>query len=354
MKIHFIVSSLKGGGAQRVLILLANYFDKQGIDVTIITFYEHEVFSANSTVKRVRLHDGRIKNHTIRCIKNLVSYYYKKKRRPDILMPFMTQTNFTGILLGKIYGIKVVSAEHNNHVRKTDFIGKITRKYMYRISDALTVLTPFDEKHYKEHNVNVYTMPNPCTFEVYNETQRNREKIILAVGDLDRYHHKGFDNLIPLIAPVLKKNADWKLKFVGGGDDGAQFLKDLAKEHNVEDQIIFEGYSTEVAKLMSDSEIFVMSSRTEGLPMVLLEAFARRTACISFDCVTGPSYIIDHNKNGLLIEDQNFGAMAEQLDMLMNDAELRIKLTNKGASSLDRFKIDAIYNNYLNIFEAIK
>lgn len=353
MKIDFLVNSLVAGGAERVLILLANYFDEQGNDVTIITFNEPEVFSANPTVKRVRLHDGGIKNHTVRSIKNLLSYYKDKSKRPNILMPFMTRTNFMGIILGKIYGIKVVSAEHNNHVRETDFFGRITRKYLYRISDALTVLTTFDEKHYKQLGVNVHIMPNPCTFEVCNETERNREKIILAVGDLNRYHHKGFDNLVPLIAPVLKKNPDWKLKFVGGGDDGTQLLKNLAKTHNVENRIIFEGYSTEVARIMSESEIYVMSSRTEGLPLVLIEAFACRTACISFDCVTGPSDIIDHNKNGLLIRDQNFDEMAEQLDILMNDPGLRIKLANEGVNSLDRYKIDAIYNRYLTIFNTI-
>lgn len=353
MKIDFLVNSLVAGGAERVLILLANYFDEQGNDVTIITFNDPEVFSANVSVKRVKLHNGGIKNHTLRSIKNLLSYYNNKEFRPDVLMPFMTRTNFMGIVLGKLYGIKVVCAEHNNHVRETDFIGRFTRKYLYRISDALTVLTTFDEKHYKQLGVNVHIMPNPCTFEIYNETQRNREKIILAVGDLNRYHHKGFDNLVPLIAPILKKNLDWKLKFVGGGDDGTKLLKDLATAHKVENQIIFEGYSTEVDKIMSDSEIYVMSSRTEGLPMVLLEAFARRTACISFDCVTGPSDIIDPNKNGLLIADQNFDQMAKQLDILMNDQELRIKLTDEGVNSLDRYKIGAIYNRYLTIFNAI-
>lgn len=353
MKIDFVVSSLVAGGAERVLILLANHFDKKGHDVTIITFNEPEVFSANPSVKRIRLHDGKIKNHTIRSIINLYKFYSEKKNRPDILMPFMTQTNFIGALIGKLRGIKVVSAEHNNHLRETDFIGKLARKYMYRKSDALTVLTKFDEQHYKSKGVNVYVMPNPCTFDIYNEIERNRKKIILAVGDLNRYHHKGFDNLIMLISPVLKKNKDWKLKLVGGGDEGTKFLKELAKEHQIEDQVIFEGYSTKVSEIMTESEIYVLSSRTEGLPMVILEAFARGTACIAFDCVTGPSDIINPDKNGILIEDQNFNAMADGLDKLINNLELRIKLTSEAVNSLDRYKMDAVYNNYLNIFENI-
>ena len=353
MKIDFVVNSLVAGGAERVLILLANHFDNKGHDVTIITFNEPEVFSANPTVKRIKLHDGKIKNHTIRSIINLYQIYSDKKNRPDILMPFMTQTNFIGALIGKLRGIKVVSAEHNNHLRKTDFIGKLARKYMYSKSDALTVLTKFDEEYYKSKGVNAYIMPNPCTFDIYKETERNRKKIILAVGDLNRYHHKGFDNLIPLIAPVLKKNIDWKLKLVGGGDEGTKLLKNLTKEHEIEDQVIFEGYSTKVSEIMTESEIYVLSSRTEGLPMVILEAFARGAACIAFDCVTGPSDIIDSNKNGILIEDQNFQAMSEGLDKLINNPLLRIKLANEGVKSLEKYNIDTIYNNYLNIFKNI-
>jgi glycosyltransferase involved in cell wall biosynthesis len=353
MKIDFVVNSLLAGGAQRVLILLANEFDKKDHDVTIITFNEPEVFSANSTVRRIKLHDGKLKNHTLRSIKNLYKLYSDKKHRPDILMPFMTQTNFIGALIGKLRGIKVVSAEHNNHLRETDFVGYLTRKYMYRISDALTVLTKFDEEYYKNKGVNAHIMPNPCTFDIYKETERNRKKIILAVGDLNRYHHKGFDNLIPIIAPVLKKNSEWKLKLVGSGDEGTKLLKNLSKKYHIEGQVIFEGYSTEVAKLMSESEIYVLSSRTEGLPMVILEAFARGTTCIAFDCVTGPSDIIEPNKNGVLIENQNFEAMTKGLDYLINNPELRIKLATGGQNSLDRYKIDSIYIRYLNIFEDI-
>mgnify|MGYP000029409952 CR=1 FL=1 len=353
MKIHFLVNSLVAGGAERVLILLANHFEEKGQDVTIITFNEPEVFSANDNVKRIKLHGGRIKNHMIRSTINLASLYSKKKNRPDVLIPFMTQTNLIGILVGKLYGIKVVSAEHNNHLKEINSIGNFTRNTAYKYSDALTVLTAFDEKFYKSRNVNVHIMPNPSTFSVFKETTRQREKIILAVGDLNRYHHKGFDNLIPIITPVLKKHPEWKLKLVGGGDDGLKFITELVEKHNISDQVIFEGYSTEVAKIMRESEIYIMTSRFEGLPMVLLEAMSQGMACISFDCKTGPSDIITDNVNGILVEDQNFNAMSKALDQLINTPEQRAKLAANGINSLDNFKIDVIYEKYLDIFESI-
>src|SRR5690606_28336361 len=285
MKIHFIIGSLAIGGAQRVMILLANYFAEKNHDVSIITFNEPNDFEPNSKVKRIRLHDGKIKNHTLRRITVLSQFYFKKENRPDVIIPFITHINFIGIIVGKLYRIKVISSEHNNHLKKTDFIGKITKEYLYYFTDVLTVLTNYDVPFYKKRGVNVQVMPNPSTFEVFKEPSRQREKVILAVGDLDRYHHKGFDNLIPIIAPVLHKHPDWTLRIVGGGATGLEFLKSLAETYNISHQIIFEGYSNEVQKFMRNSEIYVMTSRFEGLPMVLLEAMSQGMVCISYDCI---------------------------------------------------------------------
>lgn len=353
MKIHFVINSLVAGGAERVLVLLANYFSSRGHNVAIVTFNEPDFFSAHPDVKRIKLHGGNIKNHTIRSILNLGKLYIKKKNRPDVLIPFMTPTNLIGIIIGKLFGIKVIASEHNNHLKKIDKIGNFTRDYAYRFTDALTVLTDFDKEYYKKRKANVHIMPNPSTFKIYREDKRNRNKVILAVGDLNRYYHKGFDNLIPIIAPVLKNNSDWRLKIVGGGDEGFKFLTELVEKHDIANQVIFEGYSSNVAEIMRESEIYIMTSRFEGLPMVLLEAMSQGMACISFDCKTGPSDIITNDLNGLLVEDQNFDDMTKNLNLLINDEERRIKYANNSLDSLEKFKIENIYNKYLKIFESI-
>lgn len=353
MKLDFLVNSLVAGGAERVLILLANYFDQKGHDVRIITFNEPEVFSANENVKRVRLHHGKIKNHMVRSTKNLLNFYSKNNNRPDILLPFMTETNLIGIIIGRLYKIKVVAAEHNNHLKKIPWIGNFTRNYGYKFADALTVLTSFDEDFYKAKKVNVSIMPNPCTFPIYREEKRKRENIIIAVGDLNRFHHKGFDNMIPIVAPVLKKNPEWKLHLVGSGDEGFKLLSKLVEEHDIINQVIFEGYSNKVAELMREAEIYLMTSRFEGLPMVILEAMSQGMACISFNCKTGPSDIITDQVDGLIVEDQNFEQMTKQLEILVQDRELRLRLSKNAINALDRYKIETIYQNYLGIFKTI-
>jgi GalNAc-alpha-(1->4)-GalNAc-alpha-(1->3)-diNAcBac-PP-undecaprenol alpha-1,4-N-acetyl-D-galactosaminyltransferase len=353
MKVDFLVDSLISGGAERVLVLLANYFQEQGQNVTIITFNDNEVWKPNKTIKRVKLYHGRIKNQTIRSTVVLVQHYLKKKNRPDVLISFMTRTNLIGILVARLYGIKVIASEHINHVMQADKIEKFTRNYIYPLADAVTCLTSFDLEYYSNKNINVFVMPNPCTFETYKEDIRNRKKIILAVGALDRYHHKGFDNLIHLIAPILKKHQDWKLKLVGGGAKGKQFLTDLIVENDIVEQVIFNGFSNDVSRIMRDSEIFIMPSRFEGLPMVLIEALSQGMACIAFDCISGPSDIITNNYNGILVENQNFEQMAEELNQLIEHPETRMKFAKHGVVSLDNFKIERIYSKYLDIIEAI-
>ncbi|WP_340202377.1 glycosyltransferase family 4 protein [Ascidiimonas sp. W6] len=350
MKIDFVINSLVGGGAERVMVLLANYFSSKGHDISIITFNEPDDFELDPQVKRVKLHQGNIKNHTIRSILNLTKYYTKRKNRPQVMIPFMTHGNFIGILVSKLYGIKTVSSEHNNHLKKTDQIGAFTKKYLYRFTNVLTVLTAYDVPFYKKHKATVEVMPNPCTFKALDLRNPEREKVIIAVGDLNRYHHKGFDNLIPLIAPVLEKYPKWKLKMIGAGNEGLTMLQGLTAKHGISDQVIFTGFSDKVADIMKVSEIFILPSRFEGLPMVLLEAMSQGLACLAYDCITGPSDIIEDKISGLLVENQNPDKMAELLQKLIDNDSLRQELGSNAIKSLGRFRIEVIYQKYMHIF----
>src|SRR5690606_31234204 len=109
--------------------------------------------------------------------------------------------------------------------------------------------------------------------------------------------------------PIFRDHKEWVLKVVGGGDKGLDYLNQLAVKYSIKNQIIFTGFRKDVNSIMRESEIFILSSRFEGLPMVLLEAMSQGMACIAYDCKTGPADIIEHGKNGLLINDQDIKAM---------------------------------------------
>lgn len=351
MKIDFIISALNGGGAERVLVLLANHFSSIGYEVSIITFNNGDAYELNNSIKRVKLHHGSFPNHTIRSLFNLLKYYSEKENKPDIAISFINRISFVSIIACKLRSIKIIVSEHINHLRIKNRLVKFNIDYLYKYAKHVTVLTEFDVEFYKNKKANVVVMPNPCTFKIVDKINLNREKVILAIGNLDRYPHKGFDNLITIVKPILEKYPEWSLKIVGGGDNGMTFLKKLAKEHNLSNRVIFTGFRNDVNQIMRNSEIFILSSRFEGLPMVLLEAMSQGMSCISYNCKTGPSDIIKNNINGLLIKDQDINMMREGLVSLIENESLRENISGKAIKSLDKYSMENIGLKWEELFK---
>lgn len=349
MKIDFAISSLTTGGGERVLVTIANNLVNRGNKVRVITFIEPVEYDINSKIELVKLHSGNFKNQTLRYIVELFKYYKNKNNRPDVIISFMTQTSLSVILVAKLLGIKVIASEHTSHIRTSTNkrIVNFTRKYVYRLADYITILTKFDLEFYKTHRVNTVVLPNPCSFKNTNTPKDNKDKIILAVGALHKYYIKGFDNLFPIVQPILHKHKDWKLMVVGEtNNEGYPFLKKLAKDLNIDNQVVFTGLRNDVKAIMANSEIFVLSSRNEGLPMVLIEAMSQDMCCIAFDCISGPSDIIDHDVNGILIENQNYTEMTKNLAQLIENPKLRLALSSKANTIIAKFDEDLVCDKW--------
>ena len=354
MKIDFIIGRMKSGGAERVVSLLANHLAENGNYVRIITFRDGDDYILHPSVERIRFHNKFIINSSI--VKGfflLLKFYYNKVNRPDVISSHIDLMGYSTIVPAKLYGIKLVVSEHFNHFNQKVTIPKwFLWNFMYRLPDAITILTKFDLSFFKNKNKNVVVMPNPCSFTPIGNTNSAREKVILAVGNLNRYHHKGFDNLMSIVSETLKRNLDWKLKIVGDGEVGKNLLKSEALRLGIENQVIFTGYRADVKEIMANSEIFILSSRHEGLPMVLIEAVSQGMACISYDCISGPSDIIENNVNGILVSDQNIEEMTTKLNDLVLDKNLRESLRLQTVGSLDKFSMENVGKKWTKLFNS--
>ncbi|MDP2527932.1 glycosyltransferase family 4 protein [Maribacter dokdonensis] len=348
MKIHFVIPSLIGGGAERVMSTIANGLVNKH-EVELITFHEGQDYVLDKKINRIMLHHGKQKNQTIRSVKNLFFYYKQKKKRPDVLISFLPSNNLTAILIAKFYSIKLIISEHTNHTAPSTRKKDIIRKYFYRFADITTVLTDFDKSFYENFKAKVIVMPNPLIIPKEIKSYVNRKKNILVVGSLNRYQNKGFDQILHISAPVLKKNKEWKLVFAGDGEHGLEILTKIAKELKIQDQVEFLGFVKSINSIMQDSQIFALPSKFEGLPMGLMEALSNGMACISYNCKSGPSELIDNNKNGLLIADQDSKAMQKGLELLINDYELRLKLASKSRESISKYGLDTILDKWENL-----
>lgn len=356
MKIDLIISSLVGGGAERVVSLLANKFADSGHEVRLLTFDEvDDAYTLDPRIKRIKYQKRfLIFNFTsVKCLFFLLWFYRKKNNRPDIISSHMTLIGYATIPISKLYNIKVITTEHINHLNGKEFLGnRILWKFLYPFADAVTVLTKYDLEFFRNINKNTFVIHNPSSY-LTNELleNANRDKVLLVVGHLDRIHQKGFDNLMDIANEILPKFPDWKLKIVGGGEIGMEMIKIKINQYNLSQQVILTGFRTDVDKIMQNSEIYMLPSRYEGLPMVLIEAMSQNMVCVSYDCISGPSEIIKHNYNGVLVKDQDQIDMVKQLTRVMEDEGLRQNLRKNIEGSLSKFSIDEVSQVWERLFE---
>jgi len=356
MRIDFIISNFGGDGAQRVVCSLANYLSEKGNQVRVITYRDGDAYKLNENIERIRLHKKLFlfDSNLLRAAVHFFCFYWKKKNRPDIISSHINTMGLVTIPISILFRIKLVVSEHNNHLAAKMSVKKwVLWHILYKFPNAVTILTPFDKAYFERKNKNVVIMPNPISFEPNSNFLLRNNKTIIAAGNLDRYHHKGFDNLIEIAAKVVEKHGDWKFMIIGAGDQGLSFLKEKAEKLGVSNSIIFAGYRSDVQDIMQTSEIFMLSSRFEGLPMVLLEAASQGMACISYDCISGPSEIIEDGITGVLVEDQNKEEMVEKTIALIANENLRKELGTNAVNYVEKFSLNKIGLKWQELFDEI-
>lgn len=334
MKILFVIASLGSGGAERVLSNLSNYLCEDHA-ISIATFSNEDSFyTLDKRVTHIKLDLLKISNSPFQAIQNNLNRFLVLKETiksvdADINISFMTQTNILTILATKLLKNKVIASERTVYdyyqSRKVNFL----RRIAYPFSNYLVVQTISDSQNYGFVK-NKKVIYNPLVMKTFKQ---KKEKIILAVGRLDK--QKGFDLLLRTFAQL---NTDgWKLIIAGDGIERENLLAlaDSLKLKNVE----FIGKREDIFSWYAKSAIFVLTSKREGFPNVLLEAMASGCAVVSFDCPYGPGEIIEHEKNGLLIENQNKELLSISLQRLIDNEALRDTLASEAVMVNERFAL---------------
>ena len=117
MKIDFVISAITAGGAERVMVLVANQLAELGHQVRLISLNEGEAYELSSKIERVKLHHGRIPVHRVRYFVNLMRFYRNSANRPEVLISFITLMNLVTLLAARFYNIPIIVSEHNSYLR---------------------------------------------------------------------------------------------------------------------------------------------------------------------------------------------------------------------------------------------
>ena len=211
--------------------------------------------------------------------------------------------------------------------------------------DALVLLTREDANSWKGVT-NTFVIPNPTPFYPEASSTCESHKAI-CVGRLNE--QKGYEYLIDAWAIVSKRHPDWILNAYGSGEIKEQLQKRI-NEKGVSTSLILNEPTSEIISKYLESSLYIMSSRFEGFPMVLLEAMSCGLPCVSFDCPNGARDMIEEGRNGFLVEYLNVYALAERICKLIEDESLRKKLGKTAKEDVKKYLPDSIMKSWVDLF----
>lgn len=374
MKITYIYTALvTRGGADRVITEKANWLANHGYDVMIVTDTQLGREPIYPLSPKVVLHDLAIDfsleyGHSLPVRAwwyfKLMRQYRKKltevlmKRQSDVVittlgrdLDFLTKTKDGSVKIGESHIARQFSRNFHLMEQKGGLhkmIAKIWRKKQERdVSrlDALVLLTQEDANSW-EGVTNTFVIPNPTPFYPEESSTCESHKAI-CVGRLNE--QKGYEYLIDAWTIVCKRHPDWILNAYGSGEIKEQ-LQMRIDEKGVSNSLILNEPTSDIIDKYLESSIYIMSSRFEGFPMVLLEAMSCGLPCVSFDCPNGAKDIIEDGRNGFLVEYLNVNALAESICKLIEDESLRKMLGQTAKEDVMMYLPDSIMKLWIDLF----
>ncbi len=377
IRLAYCIPSLDySGGMERVLTAKANYLaDKLNYDVNIIITDDKGTkpyFPLSDKINVIQL-DVNIDNLWQYPIGKRLYLYQKKMKeykrkleiclctlKPDITISLLRrEINFLcdikdgSAKIGEIHFGRYKYREANFGFLPNIINNYITNRWMAQLDkkvkqlDRFVVLT-HEDATYWEGLTNLIVIPNPITIknEQYSDCTTKRA---IAVG---RYtYQKGFDILLSAWKDVYKKHPDWQLYIYGGGNKEA-YIKQV-KKMGLKSGVHCEGPITNVTEKYLESSIFILSSRFEGLPLVLMEAMSVGLAPVAFACPCGPKDIINDGENGLLCKNGDTTELASKVCELIEDENLRKVIGQNAANSIKKYSLDNIMHQWNDLFEEI-
>ncbi len=342
-KICFVSHGLEGGGMERALVSLANYYAEKNCDVSILNIYKTEVFFKIHPSIQIIWPKFIRKNRYVHILR-LFPFIRKniKQIKPDVVFSFGETFNSYVIIALALLNQRLILTNRMWPTLDLGFPTAFLNKYFYRFADGVVAQTNIAKSIIKEKyfNDNVVVIPN-AVMPVETEGVPKKNQII-SVGRLSKA--KGHIVLLRAFSKLPKN--DWSLHLVGDGAE-TEKLKKEAKFLGIADRTIFHGHLKGFSKLMAESKIFVLPSMHEGFPNALVEAMSVPLPCISSNCVAGPADIIRHGENGLLVSPGDENELAAAMEKLIEDEGLRANLAQKAFEVRDTYNFETIAERYL-------
>lgn len=360
-RIAVLLHDLRGGGAERVALNLVRGMVAAGSEIDLVLVKaEGKYLKDIPPGVRVINFD---KSNVYKALPALVRYL--RRERPKAVLAALTHINLAALIARRLSGVKtrVVVCEHNQISYKIaaekSLRGSLIFKAVPRLypwADAVVAVS----NGVADDVAKVSRLPRERVLCIYNPihdqsltdaaaqpvahpwfTDR-QAPVLIAAGRL--HPQKGFDVLLKAFQKVVAKTP-CRLIIMGEGDERGA-LEALAKTLGVADQVSLIGFVENPYAMMAHADAFVLSSRWEGLPTVLVEAMATGVPVVSTDCPSGPDEILVDGEYGLLVPVEDPDALAEGILATLGAPR------GRGLKRAEVFSVDASAKAYLEVLSA--
>jgi len=359
-KVSLILPNLSGGGAERVMVILANEFRETLPQLDLIIINDDNMDYASELSDKVNL----VNLKTGRAGKSILSIRkYLIEHQPDVLLTTLGHISCASAIALSISGnipTKLFVREDLTPKKvsiKYPFLYAVSilQKWAYKRATGIIALSEdmaSDISRYYKLDTPIHTIYNPITTtEILEKSVKALEpmppwpentKFVLGVGRLAK--QKDFKTLITAVAQA-RKTHDIKLIILGEGAE-RQNLESYARALNISDSVFMPGFVENPFSFMHKSSVFVLSSEREGLPNVLIQALLCGTKCIATNCPTGPREILENGAYGKLVSIGDHENIAKGIVSCLTDDSIKTPTPEVIRS---KYNSKSIANQYLSV-----
>ncbi|MBO9356461.1 glycosyltransferase [Bordetella petrii] len=366
-RVLIFIHSLHGGGAERVAADLSAHWAQAGWRVMVATQADAagDAYTLHPAVRREVLHTegaggglrGVLSNvRRVRVLRRVLREF-----QPDIVLAMMTTASVLAVLAARGLPCYVIATEHTHPPSQAlSGLWQRLRRLTYPRAARVVALTRGTADWLARHvpGSRLAVIPNPVhwplsrTEPVLAPPPAEGRRRLLAVGRL--HPDKGFDLLIQAYAQVAARHPDWDLVILGEGGE-RQRLQAQIDAAGLQARVAMPGRVGNVGDWYRDADLYVLSSRFEGLSNTLLESLASGLAAVCFDCDTGPREVVRDGVDGVLVRPNgDVPALAEALSRLMGDAAARQALAARAVEARERFSAQRVLGLWQELFDDVR
>ena len=353
----FYINAIHDGGAERVMINLADYFSRQGYKTILVTsFRDTWEYTVPNAVKRITLEEHEIKQSKLKRNITRIKRLRKlcKDEKPDILVSFMAEPNFRAILA--TWGLPVknlISVRNDPDKEYAGRVGHIVGKYLLPFTDGCVFQTKeaknwFPKRLQKKSRI-IY---NAVKEDFYHVERHPVPGEIVTCGRLEE--QKNHALLIAAFSKVVERYPEARLKIYGEGSLRGK-LQQQIDALGLHEKAFLMGATNYVEKVLETADVFVLSSDFEGMPNALMEAMAAGVPCSSTDCPCGgPRELFGPKLDSLLVPISNSKQLTDALlHFYQFNSNQKDKLGEKIKKQAQFFLPNTVNHNWYSYIEKL-